>query len=142
MTSMTSAATHLNSNKLERETVLSDALADAHAISDDGRRAIALAALAPHQPETLLPKLDREFVQEGGKERTPDEVLLHTALVCDSTRFTRQDGVEETWRIMQALLDAPLPVHSHAPGSWEPLDQLMAGHGRWHGPWVTAHDRC
>ena len=138
MTSMTSAATHLDSNKLERETALRDALAVAHAISDDGRRAIALAALAPHQPEALLPKLDRQFVQEGGKERTPDEVLLHTARVGDSSLFTRQDGVEASWRTMQTLLDAPLPVHSHAPGSWEPLDQLMAGHGRWHGPWVTA----
>ena len=28
------------------------------------------------------------------------------------TRFTRQDGVEETWRIMQPLLDAPPPVHA------------------------------
>ena len=26
-------------------------------------------------------------------------------------RFTRQDGVEEQWRIMQPLLDAPPPVH-------------------------------
>ena len=34
-----------------------------------------------------------------------------------STRFTRQDGVEETWRIMQPLLDAPPPVHTYAPGN-------------------------
>ncbi len=60
MASMTSAApTHSDSNKLERETVLRDALAGAQAISDDGSRAFALAALAPHQPETLLPKLLR-----------------------------------------------------------------------------------
>ncbi len=141
MASMTSAApTHSDSNKLERETVLRDALAGAQAISDDGSRAFALAALAPHQPETLLPKLDREFAQEGGKP-TPHEVLLHAALVGDSPLFTRQDGVEESWRIMQALLDAPPPVHSFAPGSWAPLkaaDQLVADHGRWHGPWVTA----
>ena len=36
------------------------------------------------------------------------------------TRFTRQDGVEETWRVMQPLLDAPPPVHTYAPGSWGP----------------------
>jgi glucose-6-phosphate 1-dehydrogenase len=54
-------------------------------------------------------------------------------------RFTRQDGVDEQWRIMQPLLDAPPPVHSYAPGSWGPkeADALVAGHGRWHGPWVT-----
>ena len=41
---------------------------------------------------------------------------------------------------MQAFLDAPPPVHSYAPGSWGPpkaADQLAAGQGRWHGPWVT-----
>ena len=42
----------------------------------------------------------------------PYEVLLHAAMVGQSTRFTRQDGVEETWRIMQPLLDAPPPVHT------------------------------
>jgi glucose-6-phosphate 1-dehydrogenase len=110
-------------------------------VAFSGHVAFALAALGPHQPETLLPNLDVEFAQEGGKEPTPHEVLLYAALVGDSTRFTRQDDVEETWRIMQALLDAPPPVHSYAPGSWSPLkaaDELVAGHGRWHGPWVTA----
>ena len=47
----------------------------------------------------------------GGEGATPYEVLLHAALVGESTRFTRQDGVEQTWRIMQPLLDAPPPVH-------------------------------
>ena len=44
------------------------------------------------------------------------------------------------WRIMQPLLDAPPPVHPYAPGSWGPeaADELVAGHGRWHGPWVTS----
>ena len=53
---------------------------------------------------------------EGGEGATPYEVLLHAAMVGQSTRFTRQDGVEETWRIMQPLLDAPPPVHPYAPG--------------------------
>ena len=65
-------------------------------------------------------KLDMEFAEEGGEGATPYEVLLHAAMVGDSTRFTRQDGVEETWRIMQPLLDAPPPVHPYAPGSWGP----------------------
>jgi glucose-6-phosphate 1-dehydrogenase len=85
-------------------------------------------------------QLDMEFAEEGGEGPTPYEVLLEAALVGDSTRFTRQDGVEEQWRIMQPLLDSPPPVHSYAPGSWGPeeADKLVAGHGRWYGPWVTA----
>ena len=67
-------------------------------------------------------ELDMEFAEEGGEGPTPYEVLLHAALVGDTTRFTRQDGVEETWRIMQPLLDAPPPVHPYPPGSWGPKE--------------------
>jgi glucose-6-phosphate 1-dehydrogenase len=83
--------------------------------------------------------LDMEFAEEGGEGPTPYEVLLHAAMVGDSTRFTRQDGVEEAWRVMQPLLDAPPPVHVYKPGSWGPeaADQLVAGHGRWYEPWIT-----
>ncbi len=82
--------------------------------------------------------LDMEFGAEGGEGPTPYEVLLHAAMVGDATRFTRQDGVEEQWRIMQPLIDAPPPVHPYAPGSWGPAeaDALVAGHGRWHEPWI------
>jgi glucose-6-phosphate 1-dehydrogenase len=84
--------------------------------------------------------LDMEFAEEGGEGPTPYEVLLHAALVGDATRFTRQDSVEETWRVMQPLLDAPPPVHTYAPGSWGPAeaDSLVAGHGRWYGPWIES----
>ena len=83
--------------------------------------------------------LDAEFATQGGEGATPYEVLLEAAMRGDGMRFTRQDGVEEQWRIMQPLLDAPPPVHSYEPGSWGPkeADKLLAGHGRWHGPWVT-----
>jgi len=89
-------------------------------------------------PEAIT--LDMEFSQEGGEGPTPYEVLLHAAMVGESTRFTRQDGVEEAWRIMQPLLDAPPPVHSYPQGSWGPsaADAVIAGHGRWHQPWVPS----
>jgi glucose-6-phosphate 1-dehydrogenase len=84
---------------------------------------------------------DVEFAEMGGEGPTPYEVLLHAALVGETTRFTRQDGVEQTWRIMQPLLDAPPPVHVYEPGSWGPTeaaDKLLAGHGRWHEPWIES----
>ncbi|MGH2854690.1 MAG: glucose-6-phosphate dehydrogenase [Solirubrobacteraceae bacterium] len=83
--------------------------------------------------------LDMEFAKEGGEAPTPYEVLLLDALRGDSTRFTRQDGVEETWRVMAPLLDAPPPVHPYAPGTWGPEagERLTAGFGAWHGPWVA-----
>jgi glucose-6-phosphate 1-dehydrogenase len=84
--------------------------------------------------------LDADFADQGGEGPTPYEVLLEAAMRGDGMRFTRQDGVEEEWRIMQPLMDAPPPVHSYEPGSWGPeaANELVAGHGRWHGPWVTS----
>jgi glucose-6-phosphate 1-dehydrogenase len=83
---------------------------------------------------------DVEFAEMGGEGPTPYEVLLHAALVGQTTRFTRQDGVEQTWRIMQPLLDSPPAVHTYAPGSWGPpqADELVAGHGRWQEPWIAS----
>jgi glucose-6-phosphate 1-dehydrogenase len=89
-------------------------------------------------PGSAAISIDVLFAEEGGEGPTPYEVLLHAAMVGNSTRFTRQDGVEETWRIMQPFLDAPPKVHSYAQGSWGPeeANELVAGHGRWHGPWL------
>ena len=64
--------------------------------------------------------MDMEFADEGGEGATPYEVLLDAAMRGDSMRFTRQDGVEEQWRIMQPLLDAPPPVQPYAKGTWGP----------------------
>ena len=84
-------------------------------------------------------ELDMQFAQEGGEGPTPYEVLLHAAMMGESTRFTRQDGVEETWRVFQPLLDSPPPVQPYAPGSWGPKEAegLLAGQGSWHEPWVS-----
>ena len=83
--------------------------------------------------------LDVEFADEGGEGPTPYEVLLHAALTGRSGRFKSQAVVEECWRIMQPLLDAPPPVHPYAPGSWGPDEAaaLVAEHGGWHGPWAV-----
>ena len=83
-------------------------------------------------------KLDMTFAAEGGEGPTPYEVLLHAAMSGKDVRFARQDGVEEAWRIMQPLLDAPPPVHSYTPGTWGPAagDEVTAGYGGWRTPWT------
>src|SRR5262245_46563365 len=85
--------------------------------------------------------LDMEFAEQGGEGPTPYEVLLHAAMHGVSGRFTRQDAVEEQWRIMQPLVDEPSPIRPYAPGTWGPEDAaaaLIAGHGRWHEPWIAS----
>jgi glucose-6-phosphate 1-dehydrogenase len=90
------------------------------------------------EPEQVT--MDMEFAQEGGEGPTPYEVLLHGAMIGDSTRFKRQDSIEQCWRVMEPLLDDPPPVHPYAPGSWGPkaADDVIAGFGQWHDPWVAS----
>ena len=47
------------------------------------------------------------FSEELEEAPEPYERLLCDAMCGDSSHFTREDGVEETWRIVQPLLDAP-----------------------------------
>jgi glucose-6-phosphate 1-dehydrogenase len=95
--------------------------------------------------------LDMEFAEEGGEAPTPYEVLLLDAMRGNSMRFTRQDSVEECWRIFEPLFaragnadsaggDSRLPVHPYTAGSWGPqeAERLVAGYGGWHGPWVAS----
>jgi glucose-6-phosphate 1-dehydrogenase len=90
------------------------------------------------KPERI--NLDMEFAEEGGEGPTPYEVLLHAAMVGDSMRFTRQDNIEETWRIIGPLLEKPPAVHPYKPSSWGPkaADELVADYGGWHGPWIAS----
>jgi glucose-6-phosphate 1-dehydrogenase len=87
-------------------------------------------------------ELDMEFAAEGGEDATPYEVLLAAALAGDSSHFTRQDSVEQTWRVVQPLIDHPPKVLPYAKGSWGPkeADDLVAGFGGWHGPWLPDSD--
>jgi glucose-6-phosphate 1-dehydrogenase len=82
--------------------------------------------------------LDMEFAQEGGEAATPYEVLLHAAIVGDASAFTRQDSVEESWRVVAALLEDPPPVITYAQDTWGPseADRLLNGYGGWRKPWM------
>lgn len=99
-----------------------------------------LRLLAKHAEEaTLRPvQLDMTFASMGGEGPTPYEVLLLAAMNGDSSHFTRQDALEETWRVVQPLLDAPPPVEIYEKGTWGPAaaDRLVKGYGGWHDPWL------
>lgn len=83
--------------------------------------------------------LDSSFMQDLGEPFTPYERLLHAALNGDHRLFAREDGIEETWRIVQPLLDHPGKVHHYEPGSWGPdaARELLRGHRGWQQPWLA-----
>jgi glucose-6-phosphate 1-dehydrogenase len=78
------------------------------------------------------------FEKIPGEEPEPYERLLGDAIAGRHTLFTRQDTVEETWRIVQPLLDEPGPVHPYAPGTWGPeqAKDLTRGVAQWSEPWL------
>jgi glucose-6-phosphate 1-dehydrogenase len=59
-------------------------------------------------------------------EATPEayERVLHDALMGDATLFIRSDEVEQSWRIVQPLIDGfedvSLPLNKYPAGSWGP----------------------
>jgi glucose-6-phosphate 1-dehydrogenase len=50
------------------------------------------------------------------------EELLGDALAGNSSRFARQDYVEEAWRIVDPVLDDATPIYQYAPGTWGPTE--------------------
>ncbi len=104
---------------------------------DTGIRMV-LDAMRADKPGVSGIELDMEFEKEGGAGATPYEVLLSAALAGDASHFTRQDNVEECWRILQPLLDSPPKVLPYAQGSWGPAEaaDLPDGFGGWRSPWL------
>ena len=61
--------------------------------------------------------------------------LLFEAMHGDRTLFTRQDGVERAWEVLEPVFGTPPPVIPYEPGTWGPpeADALIAPRR-----WVTA----
>lgn len=83
--------------------------------------------------------LDTLFAEQLGELLLPYERLLHDALHGDRRLFAREDAVEETWRIVQPLLDDPPAVHRYERGSWGPdeANKLVRGYPGWQQPWLA-----
>jgi glucose-6-phosphate 1-dehydrogenase len=82
--------------------------------------------------------LDLLFEAQMGDQPEPYERLLRDALRGDPQLFPSQDAVEQTWRIVQPLLDDPVPLEPYAVGTWGPesASHLLHGHGGWRKPWL------
>jgi glucose-6-phosphate 1-dehydrogenase len=80
------------------------------------------------------------FEKVPGEDPEPYERLLGDALAGNHQLFTRQSAIEETWRVVQPLLDEPGPVLPYEPGTWGPdeAEKLLRGTGHWSQPWLPA----
>jgi len=97
--------------------------------------AIAVGAQVKKAGNTLEGEAIELVVSESPdpQEMQAYEELLGDAMAGNSSRFARQDYVEEAWRIVDPILDNATPVHPYDPGTWGP-SQALAPPGGWDDP--------
>jgi len=69
-------------------------------------------------------------------EKSPYERLLGDAIRGDASLFTRDDGVEAAWRVVDPILHSSVPVEEYEPGTWGPAAAraVVTGDEGWHDP--------
>ena len=99
---------------------------------------LSLLSKKPGEEKLQRVHLDLAFEAQVGEEPEPYERLIRDALLGDTQLFPNQSSIEETWRIVQPLLDEPGPVEPYEQGSWGPArgSELLHGHGGWRKPWL------
>jgi glucose-6-phosphate 1-dehydrogenase len=95
-------------------------------------------ALAGKKPGPgLVPQLEElTFAEDPGTNMRPYDRLIGAALDGNRLPFARQDAVEAAWRVVDPILDAGVPVHPYARGTWGPAeaDRLLPEGDTWHDP--------
>ncbi len=76
------------------------------------------------------------YENPGDVDVQPYEELLDDAIHGEPMRFSREDYVEEAWRIVQPILDNATPLCFYDPGTWGPAEAaaLAAPDGGWCNP--------
>jgi glucose-6-phosphate 1-dehydrogenase len=104
------------------------------------RIAIAIGARAKKPGVELVGQDVELYVANSGEdEMGAYERLIGDAIAGDTTLFTREDAVLESWRIIDPLTRMKTPLHPYAQGSWGPAeaDRLGESGPRWRAPAAT-----
>ncbi|CAN5582913.1 glucose-6-phosphate dehydrogenase [soil metagenome] len=103
---------------------------------------LIVEAKEPGEDSLRQVHLDLLFEEELGDQPGPYVKLLGDALAGNPQQFSREDMIEETWRIVQPLLDEPAALETYVPGGWGPASasHLTTGYGGWRHPWLPGTD--
>jgi glucose-6-phosphate 1-dehydrogenase len=98
---------------------------------------IALSKKIKKPGEKMVGKqVELTFHESGIDLMPPYERLLGDAIKGDGSLFSREDAVEEAWRVLDPILDNATPVHVYDKYTWGPEDayaKLMPEVG-WYNP--------
>lgn len=98
---------------------------------------IALATQVKRPGEAMVGEAAELIARQcSADEMGPYERLLGDALRGDDSLFTRDDGVEAAWRVVDPVLGNVAPVFEYEPGTWGPpeAERIMKNGDRWHNP--------
>jgi glucose-6-phosphate 1-dehydrogenase len=104
-------------------------------LGDPGAISASFLAKEPGS-ELVLTEARMDFRYDAGDGLLEAyERLIHDALIGDKTLFTRADGIERLWQVVERVLQSPPPTLTYEQGSWGPAaaDELIAPR-RWHLP--------
>jgi glucose-6-phosphate 1-dehydrogenase len=122
----------------ERAEVPTDSIDANHLTFDLGDPGSISASFLVKDPgwELDLTEARMDFMYDAGDGLLEAyERLIHDALIGDKTLFTRADGIERLWEVVEPVLDAPPSVLTYEPGSWGPeAAQELIAPRRWHLP--------
>jgi glucose-6-phosphate 1-dehydrogenase len=107
-------------------------------IDPDSGVSFLVEAKTPGEETLRRVHLDLLFQRQFGNQPGPYERLLADALSGNQQRFSRQDMVLETWRIVEPLIQNPCMLETYRKGSWGPegASNLLHGYGGWRRPWL------
>ncbi|MEO8838472.1 MAG: glucose-6-phosphate dehydrogenase, partial [Herbaspirillum sp.] len=80
--------------------------------------------------------------RDAGDDMSPYQRLFGDALCGDASLFTRDDSVEQAWRVVDPILNSTTPIYPYQGGTWGPVqadDFIPDGH--WHDPAPLEVDR-
>lgn len=129
---------HLMFSHLKEEDLIPNILS--LCIQPDEGIHLTLEAKVPDALKTQAVDMEFHYRSSFKGNSLPDayERLLLDAIRGDAALFTRADGIEAAWRLMDPVIDgwenlsqAP-PITAYEPGSWGPVaaDVLLSRHGR------------
>jgi glucose-6-phosphate 1-dehydrogenase len=101
------------------------------------REEIALGLKIKVPGENMVGDMSELIIHETQTDAMPPyERLLGDAMNGDATLFSREDSVENAWRIVDPILDDATPIYQYAKNSWGPAEvhkKIEPPHG-WHNP--------
>ena len=106
-------------------------------IKPDPGAELCLLSKAAGEEKLHRVHLDMLFESQVGDQPEPYERLLRDALLGNPALFPNQDAIDQTWRIVQPLLDDPPPVEPYDKGTWGPesAEKMLARDDRaWRRP--------